>query len=156
MYNFIFTSCSESVHFRSYGRYSYDGPDHSNRFSSSSGTPHSRLKPDPRGKRLYSPLASHHSNSRSPHHHASYNRADSTNLSNEGSVDEEIPAKRPCLSVDVSRRATDPPTSADSVASSNHVGDSPPTVAKVGVLCCYFPTNPYSSLGEVNSLLQFS
>ncbi len=129
----LFASNSDSTHFRSHGRYSYDNSDHSSRFSSSSGTPYGKLKTDPRGKRLYTPLASHHSNSRTPHYHvSSYSRMDSSNQLNDGSVDEEVPAKRPCLSVDVSRQVPDPPTSADSVASS--VGGSSPTVAKVGVV----------------------
>ena len=123
---------SDSTHFRSYNRYAHDPLDYGSRFPPSSGGLHPKLKPDPRNKRLYSPMANHHSNYRAPYHQMSYSRMDS---SNEGSLDEEIRAKRPCLSVDVSRRSSDPPNSADSVASSNHVGGSPPTVTKVSVSC---------------------
>ena len=92
---------------------------------------------------MYFPLTSHQSNYRGSHH-VMHNHPDSSALSNDGSVDEEIPAKRPCLTVDVSRRAVDPPNSADSAASGtpmlNHVGVSPPAESKVrsGIVCKAF------------------
>ena len=130
---------SDPPYFRAHNRHPHDGspnisPDYSNRFQLTPVS-HNKLKSDPRGKRMHFPLTSHQSNYRGSHH-MMHNRLDGSAPSNDGSVDEEIPAKRPCLAVDVSRRATDPPNSADSAASGtqqvlNHVGGSPPAESKV-------------------------
>lgn len=133
--------------------------------STVSGGLHSKIKPDPRSKRIYSPLTSqlNYRTQSNHYHHSSHSRID--NSVSESPFDEDFPMKRPRLSVDVNRRASlnvDPPNSADSITSSVHTScglDTPNDIGSPAVsphnnfkVCCvvqYFMCK-LSSLNDKN------